>query len=271
MTNKAIRKKAWKLFTENYGAMLPIMAVVSAISLVPALASALWGGGAAAKTIISALASALIAPVSVCGVASFALGILDGEAPRMEQLFIHLRDCRRLFKIWTAALVVSVYSLAFSAVSKLVENAAAGEPSNTGAALLLVALLAASIVGIWLSTRMALYGYAVARAPQDIALHWLGTSWRAMKRHVRRMLRLEFSVFWPLFIPLPFVQMIFRRMGESGMLSPAMVTFLPSLVNSAIFVFYTGYVNLSMAAFADDRLNEADYSLPAIVPTPKEG
>jgi hypothetical protein len=253
MTNRQIRKRAWELFQGNYAGMLPAMFIMGLTSIVSMFWNTISGP---LRNYFSSFISVLLAPVSVCGVAAFCLNIQHGGTPKTSLMFAHFRDFHRVLNIWIAALAVNAPMIILTVLMTSFgwADSASAKDMGTGLSLLSVVLfLGLSIVFIWLSLRLGLYGYAAALNPDARFSDWLGASYHAMRRNCWRDIRLTISTGWPIILALIFVFFTFGLFVTDGS-SVVFRRVLPTAITSLLMCFYQGYPQIALALFAEDLL-----------------
>ena len=263
MTNKEIRKRAWALFCAKYRKMLPAMAVIELFTIAPQLVGVLSATGNTNIVPVSTLLTILFAPVALCGAAAFALNMLGGGEPNTGLLFLHLKSPLRVMKIWRAAFVYYGLMLMMGLITAMMRSPfQMDDAGNGGVVTQMIVLLALAVVfglvNVWVTLRLGLFFYAMAKAPEKRAFDWIRSSWRAMKRNCWRLIRLSISVSWPGFAIGIVTSMIVKQLGATGALDPksALARLLPTAIMALFLCFYEGYPQLALAGFAEELLEE---------------
>jgi hypothetical protein len=262
MSNKQIRKRAWELFRTNYRGILAGMALVEFFMLLPSFVFSFLAPGSAYLSLISLFVQMLLAPITMVGAASFSLSILGGAPPSLGVLFSHIKDFKRIRKMWIAApvfycSVLLMLLLLLASFLVGIPGFLAKIPIGINLPLLLALVIALCLVGLWLTLRIGLLAYAMAKEPEAPLSSWLRASWNAMKHNCWRLARLVLALFFPPIVLSIIIQMNIRLMRESGALgsNSTFAVLLTTLITSLIMCFYTGYPQLALAGFADDLLD----------------
>jgi hypothetical protein len=215
------------------------------------------------------LGTILFAPIVFAGAANFSLNILKGGAPEIGRMFAYANDLPKMLRIWLAALVYGGPDL-LTGGSMLLGTALLPKAIQDANTLLgmMVGLTAVntvlSFVCLWFKFRMNLFPYAVVGDPDARASEWLRTSWRTMKGHCGRLLRLMISVYWPNAILMIVTILVFAQLGATDVIDEksSIAKLLLNLVGWVFLCFYQGYPQLALAGFADDLLGGKRFDAP---------
>lgn len=297
--NKAIRRRAWELFAQNWlklGGMLllgfGVPVVLMCLGMLGVMTPAFFGryntevgsvigvGVFLLFYLLMLLMVFLWYPPLMMGLCRIGLRTWRGYPLEWRDLFYYLSDIHRLLRVYGKMFLLGVLLMGALTAGYIAIMMVAVVGIFVGVPLTMLLGSAATVLMgifvfllffvaygalIWMELRFALVLYVMVEDDAGWPIEALKTSWRATRRNVKRLLGMALMLVWPIMVAMVAVLLPAFFFGLSGVIV-TMVSYLLMLVAYGV---YAGYMLLAFSGLAAELLGALPQNPRAAVAQPQ--
>lgn len=251
MTNKEIRRRAWELCKENFWTILGASFLISLISTLSMNLVVLLGDSILSSMVMIGLA--VLNVILTLGMVRFILDIWHGRPTSLSMLFSQRR------RFWTSvlsSLLISLIVLGVIFAMFIPVAASIFISESLGGILAIVAVLAASVLLIWMGLRYEMVTACIVLEPAFGATDCMSTAWRASKGNVGRLFCNAFVLNLPLFVAQALLMGYQSFLMMNGQVLNGFGSIVLDVASTLISALLTGYIALGTYALHEQLLDE---------------
>lgn len=267
MTNREIRKQAWKLCKENFWRILGASFLTSLIStLLVSIASVT---GSPVLLFVAEIALMVISVLMTLGMVRFILDIWNGQPTSISVLF------SQKSRFWTSVcsgLLIGLISLAIMLPVGLLCVAISSVSETVGLVLTVILMIAACVLLVWIMLRYEMITTCIVLNPSMRATECMRTTWRASKGNIGRLFCNALVLNLPLLVAQMLLigyQVFLSMNGQALNFFGSLLLDVASLLISSLL---TGYIALGTYALHEQLLSTQPETATAIeLPAAEDG